>query len=234
MGARYTAKTPVEPYPLMQALDEEHRDEREQLRATHRGALQALEARHDSAWEAQRELLRATRPHLHNEHEHQRQIEREEDVEADLSLRLRAEELTLQRSHALEVRALSQRQQQERRQHAAHLPAHHAASQRQQSHSQSPLWESLLNTLATKCDKLARLSLSAGPLGCRAMLLASFSFLQSLGRFPPIFPVPSKPSSLGQLMAGGEDGWWAFLPASLWALLVRGAWGSSPGLNMCW
>ena len=90
----------LKPHPLMQTLDEEHRDEREQLRATHRGALQALEARHDSAWQAQRELLRATRPHLHNEHEHQRQIEREEDMEADLSLRLRAEELTLQRSHA--------------------------------------------------------------------------------------------------------------------------------------
>ena len=149
------------PHPLRQALEQVHRDEQEQLRASHRWARRDLGARHDQAWEVLREHLRATRPHRLPEHQQQRQIEREEDVEADLGRQLRDEELSLQRSHAQEVRELQQRQQQEMSQYAAHLPAHYAAPGRQPSSSQSPCWESLLATLATKCDKLARLSLSA-------------------------------------------------------------------------
>ena len=105
--------------------------------------------------------MRAARPPRLSEYQEQRLIEREEDAEAHLGRQLRAEELTLQRSHAQEVRDLQQRQQQEMQQQAAHLPAQHLAPRQQPSPSCSPCWDSLLATLSTKCDKLARLSLSA-------------------------------------------------------------------------
>eukprot|EP00983_Pelagomonas_calceolata_P040148 1137480-Pelagomonas_calceolata.AAC.2 len=50
------------PHPFMQALEQVHGDEREQLRASHRWARRDLGARHNEAWEALRGHLRATRP----------------------------------------------------------------------------------------------------------------------------------------------------------------------------
>uniref|UniRef100_A0A6S8JJF5 Uncharacterized protein n=1 Tax=Dunaliella tertiolecta TaxID=3047 RepID=A0A6S8JJF5_DUNTE len=123
-----------EPHPLLQALEQVHREEREELRASHRGALRDLGARHDQLWEVQRELFRATRPHRPSEYQQQRQIEREEDVEADLGRQHRAEELTLQHSHTQQLRDLSQRQQQERSHYyTVQAPVQHAAPRWQPS-----------------------------------------------------------------------------------------------------
>eukprot|EP00983_Pelagomonas_calceolata_P033033 1034991-Pelagomonas_calceolata.AAC.2 len=76
MQAKCGALSTLKRARVLQALEQAHREEQEQLRATHRGAMRDLQARNDQMRAAQRESFRESRPHCLSEHQQQRQIER--------------------------------------------------------------------------------------------------------------------------------------------------------------